>query len=48
MIVPQNCIAWFDGCNTCGKVENYGDVACTMMACLVYRPQDFRCTKWEK
>ena len=47
MLVPDNCVAWFDGCNRCAKRDG-GRAVCTMMACLVYRPQDFRCTKWEK
>jgi len=48
MIVPQNCKAWFDGCNNCGKNEQNIDVVCTERACLLYRPQDFRCTAWEE
>jgi len=48
MIVPKNCKAWFDGCNDCAKSEQYADIACTEMACLVYRPQDFSCTAWEE
>ena len=47
MIVPQNCKAWFDGCNYCSQTKN-GEGACTEMACISYRPQDFKCTKWEK
>lgn len=47
MIVPKNCMAWNDGCNDCGRIGNGDSVACTEIACLVYRPQDFRCTKWE-
>jgi len=46
LLVPDNCIAWFDGCNECARLEN--GVSCTEMACLVYRPQDFKCTKWEE
>ncbi len=41
MIVPKNCKAWFDGCNSCFRG------GCTKRACLVYRPEDFRCTKWD-
>jgi len=48
MIVPQNCKAWSDGCNNCAKSKQYADIACTTMACLVYRPQDFRCTDWKE
>jgi len=52
MVVPKNCKAWFDGCNSCGKIGENSDAevvaSCTAMACLVYRPQDFRCTAWEE
>ena len=47
MIIPKNCIAWNDGCNDCGRIGTDKSIACTEVACLVYRPQDFRCTKWE-
>ena len=43
MVVPENCEAWFDGCNHCTKGGG-----CTRMACIVYRPEDFRCKKWKK
>ena len=48
MIVPKNCKAWSDGCNNCQKIGENTEVACTKRACLVYRPQDFRCTAWEE
>jgi len=48
MIVPKNCKAWFDGCNSCHKIGENNNAACTKRACLVYRPQDFRCTAWEE
>jgi len=48
MIVPQNCKAWSDGCNSCHKIGDDNKAACTKRACLVYRPQDFRCTAWEE
>jgi len=50
LIVPKNCIAWFDGCNSCAKMKNdtnstYSSMgACTLMACSVYK--DFKCTKY--
>ena len=46
MVVPQNCNAWFDGCNSCAK-DTDGLEVCTQRYCLVYRPQDFRCTEWK-
>lgn len=42
MIIPKNCKAWFDGCNYCSQDS------CTKMNCIVYRPQEFKCTKWNK
>jgi len=48
MIVPKNCKAWSDGCNSCSRIEQSVNIACTQRACLVYRPQDFECTSWEK
>jgi len=47
MIVPKNCTAWFDGCNNCQKVTGNRTI-CTARACLVYRPQDFKCTALSK
>ena len=41
MVVPKNCKAWFNGCNNCFRG------GCTQEYCLVYRPEDFRCTKWD-
>jgi len=48
MIVPKNCKAWSDGCNNCHKIGDDDKGACTKRACLLYRPQDFRCTAWEE
>ena len=45
--VPENCLAWYDGCNYCSKTKG-GEAICTMMACLQSKPQDFKCTKWGK
>jgi len=48
MVVPKNCKAWSDGCNNCHKIGDDDKGACTKRACLVYRPQDFRCTAWSE
>ena len=32
-IIPQNCISWYDGCNTC-RVNNGVIGACTRMMCF--------------
>ena len=39
VIGPDNCSAWYDGCNTCTIVTNPEDIedfACTKMACSEY------------
>ena len=46
ILVPQNCQAWFDGCNSCAKDEDGLEVS-TELYCIVYRAQDFRCTTWK-
>lgn len=46
MVVPKNCQAWFDGCNSCSRSEN-NQAICTQLYCFVYRAQDFRCTQWK-
>lgn len=45
--VPEGCVTWFDGCNTCGvNVENPdGPMACTMRACK--QMQESYCAKYE-
>jgi len=48
MVVPKNCKAWSDGCNNCHKIGDDDKGACTKRACLVYRPQDFKCTVWSE
>lgn len=41
---PAHCVAWFDGCNQCGKDEN-GMAFCTEKAC-VDTPAAGYCTKY--
>lgn len=41
---PAHCVAWFDGCNQCGKDEN-GVVVCTEKACMD-TPAAGYCTKY--
>lgn len=41
---PAHCIAWFDGCNQCGRDEN-GMAFCTEKAC-VDAPAAGYCTKY--
>lgn len=33
--IPETCKSFYDGCNTCNRMEN-GHAACTMMACETY------------
>ena len=44
--IPENCLAWYDGCNNCAKSED-GQVICTMNACPISRLEDFKCIKWK-
>jgi hypothetical protein len=44
--VPKNCMEWFDGCNSCGRVGTEGIPVCTELACPSYRA--FKCTKWKE
>ena len=44
--IPKDCMEWFDGCNSCGRVGVEGIPVCTKMACPSY--QEFRCTKWKE
>jgi hypothetical protein len=32
-VPPDNCISWFDGCNTCSGIAG-GPAACTLRACI--------------
>lgn len=32
-VPPANCIAWFDGCNSCSRMSS-GATACTLRACV--------------
>jgi hypothetical protein len=41
---PANCVAWFDGCNTCVRVGTEGG-ACTRKACID-EPQAGYCTRY--
>jgi len=42
--IPESCIEWFDGCNSCSRVE--GIPVCTQKACDNYK--EFKCTKWKE
>ncbi len=43
-VVPQECIAWFDGCNHCIRSDK-GRALCTKRYCRKKDP--FRCIKWQ-
>jgi len=42
----DSCLAWYDGCNFCGRSDVNEAPICTMMAC--YKPGKITCTKWKK
>ncbi len=42
--IPENCLRWFDGCNTCSRTDS-GNV-CTLMACTGQR-EEARCLEHE-
>lgn len=33
VIVPADCVSWFDGCNSCGRMVDGSAPICTEMAC---------------
>lgn len=37
-VIPEGCISWFDGCNTCTINEDGTLGACTLKACFDTRP----------
>jgi hypothetical protein len=39
--IPDNCLVWFDGCNTCVVSDN-GAVGCTKKYCEIYEPSECR------
>ncbi len=41
--IPPNCIAWYDGCNDCGRQGE--NILCTMKYCTTYEP--FVCKTWK-
>jgi hypothetical protein len=44
--IPESCLEWFDGCNSCGRVGAEGIPVCTEKACDTYKA--FKCTKWKE
>lgn len=42
--VPEGCMAWFDGCNTCERDSATGSMGCTMMYC--FAPESTACRGW--
>lgn len=41
--IPEDCVSWYDGCNTC-SVSNGELGACTMMMCFIQNPS--RCNAY--
>jgi len=44
--IPESCIRWFDGCNSCSRVGTEGTPVCTQKSCDTYK--EFKCTKWKE
>ncbi len=45
--IPESCIAWFDGCNSCSRsLDNDTPPSCTELSCKTYK--EFKCTKWKE
>jgi len=43
--VPKDCLAWYDGCNNCGRIGTKGNIVCTERYCIQH--DKFQCTKWK-
>ena len=35
-MIPDSCASFFDGCNTCSRIEGGAEAACTRMFCETY------------
>jgi len=44
--IPNSCIEWFDGCNSCARVGTDNIPSCTEISCKTYKA--FKCTKWKE
>jgi len=44
--IPESCLEWFDGCNSCGRTGNESIPVCTEKFCKAYKK--FNCTKWKE
>ena len=44
--IPNSCLEWFDGCNSCSRTEKESLPICTEKLCKVYKK--FKCTKWKE
>jgi PBP1b-binding outer membrane lipoprotein LpoB len=44
--IPKECLEWFEGCNSCGKVGVEDSPVCTEKFCD--KPTKFNCTKWKE
>ena len=49
-VPPEQCMSWFDGCNTCERIQcppnstNCGHIFCTARACFNFKPR-FVCSR---
>lgn len=44
--IPESCLEWFDGCNSCARVGTDNIPSCTEISCDTYKA--FKCTKWKE
>jgi len=44
--IPESCLEWFDGCNSCSRTGTESSPTCTEKACDTYKA--FKCTKWKE
>lgn len=44
---PANCVAWYDGCNSCSK-QTDGSTICTKRACSVHNTTQGYCTAYQQ
>jgi len=48
-VIPEDCVTWFDGCNTCAvSSDPGGPMACTLMACGEDQMQEPKCLKYKE
>ena len=44
--IPESCLEWFDGCNSCSRGADETAPICTKKRCSIEK--EFECTKWKE